>query len=93
MSSSDDLKTAGPVLDLSQPHVCAFDAKADWPCALCRNNDPAGCDLYSQHGALYGWSDSNGRYERLGTPGSVLRKRYLTRIRARETDIRTAIGD
>ena len=58
-------------VDLDRPARCArdgvpFRTGEDWVCTRCQGNDTPGCDLVEQDGWLFGWSESNCWYERLG---------------------------
>lgn len=71
---------SGLVLDLERPSACALKTRImrrrDFECVVCRNLVPPGCALRWQNRRLYGWSESNVRYERLG---GLLLRRYLRR--------------
>jgi hypothetical protein len=60
------------VLISNSPHVCAVDGSPAFgrglgSCAKCtRKDEVSGCDLRRQGPYLYGWSDSNVQYERIG---------------------------
>lgn len=62
---SDDIPY---VLDLKRLYRCHRTGKRTLLCLECKNNTPTpGCDLVEQAGGVYGWSESNCQYERIGS--------------------------
>ena len=58
------------ILDSKQPYFCAecgVDGLMVGQCVRCHERDPAGAESLIQNGAVYGWSESNFCYERIGT--------------------------
>jgi len=56
------------VLDLKRVYRCHQTGRRELICDGCKGNTPTpGCNLVEQAGFVYGWSESNCQYERIGS--------------------------